>query len=57
MLLDKVTNWGNEIAKDGCINVDAPDAKFIKELIMASNLNVAGKWPVKNYINKEIAKL
>jgi len=52
--IDKVDAWAKQLLEDGCIEVDVFDAKFIKGLIIASDLNVVGKAPIKNYINEKL---
>lgn len=52
IFLDKIENWKNEIIKSGYLEVDAPDANFIKKLVLASDMNALGKIAIKKKIEK-----
>ena len=56
VFLDKIDRWGKKLKKDGAIEVDVPDAKFLKGLVIASELNALGKIALKEFINRRVTE-
>jgi hypothetical protein len=53
--IDKINNWGKAINKNGFVDLDAVDAKVLKDMVIKSVAIVTlAKGVLKDYIQKRI---
>lgn len=56
-ILDKIKYWTRDISKDGALDIDVPDAKDLKSVVISSRMTHAfAKITLKDYIQDNIER-